>query len=295
VSPADNDSSALSVEAGAHGCDETELPFGLKNQSVRCDGREWSAVSNLFGIGDENSKAVHAVQEEALGFGFYQEGNADSRNYFEGGLFVGEGSLNAQSGYKAVFVQDDPSIEAAGPLYAQVFDAQYDTEGKGIKIPRSAITGVGFEGSAGIKGANYGDGNNDGPGVSGLSHSGSGLLGRTLDGRALEIDNVWGGYGIYQTSTPLGISKDVRNYFRDRITVGEDVYPNAMLNVKSETNTTPAIQVIGGVKISPDLNKPACDGNTRGTMWFSWGGTNVADALEICSKTASNVYSWVQI
>jgi hypothetical protein len=60
---------------------------------------------------------------------------------------------------------------------------------------------------------------------------------------------------------------------------------------------TQALEVNGGVRINTTIARPVCDAvsNTRGTFWFTNGGLNVADTLEICAKDAAENYGWRKI
>lgn len=41
--------------------------------------------------------------------------------------------------------------------------------------------------------------------------------------------------------------------------------------------------------------KPTCDAAHRGSFWYDAGATGVADALEACTKDATDAYSWVSL
>jgi hypothetical protein len=50
----------------------------------------------------------------------------------------------------------------------------------------------------------------------------------------------------------------------------------------------------GGIVLQPGTStKPGCSVTTRGMMWNTFGGTGVADTLQICQKNASDSYVWV--
>jgi hypothetical protein len=50
--------------------------------------------------------------------------------------------------------------------------------------------------------------------------------------------------------------------------------------------------VNGGVRLNTATAKPACDANSRGTFWFTQGGTGTKDAAEVCAKDGSDAYAW---
>ena len=61
--------------------------------------------------------------------------------------------------------------------------------------------------------------------------------------------------------------------------------------------TTPGqkLEVNGGIRLNTTTSKPTCDVDTRGTLWFTQGGTSVADTLEVCAKNAGDTYAWVPL
>lgn len=55
------------------------------------------------------------------------------------------------------------------------------------------------------------------------------------------------------------------------------------------------LEVNGGVRVNTTTTKPDCTGSpttVRGTLWFTQGGTGVADTLEVCAKDAAGTYAW---
>ncbi|WP_157046140.1 hypothetical protein [Geotalea uraniireducens] len=50
------------------------------------------------------------------------------------------------------------------------------------------------------------------------------------------------------------------------------------------------LEVYGGVRINSTGTAPACDANSRGTIWFELVGT--ADVMKVCVQTAASTYSW---
>lgn len=41
--------------------------------------------------------------------------------------------------------------------------------------------------------------------------------------------------------------------------------------------------------------RPACDSTTRGKVWFSFGGVGVKDTIDVCEKSALDIYAWIGI
>lgn len=89
-------------------------------------------------------------------------------------------------------------------------------------------------------------------------------------------------------------------------TPASSAYPQERVRITSTGNvgigaTAPAqkLEVNGGVRLNTGTGKPACDSangpNIRGTLWFSKGGTGVADKLEVCAKQADENYAWKQL
>ncbi len=57
------------------------------------------------------------------------------------------------------------------------------------------------------------------------------------------------------------------------------------------------LQLRGGVQFNNDTGgtsvpKPTCNSTHRGTLWYTPGGSGVADTVEICLKDAANAYAW---
>lgn len=76
--------------------------------------------------------------------------------------------------------------------------------------------------------------------------------------------------------------------------------PKAQLEVNGglRLNAT-AVAATSTSSSRPAPAKPACDATNgpiiRGTLWFTNGGTSVADILQICSKDANGAYQWRNI
>jgi len=48
----------------------------------------------------------------------------------------------------------------------------------------------------------------------------------------------------------------------------------------------------GGVILMTNGTKPGCSSTNRGMLWYTQGGSNVTDLLEVCAKDATNAYAW---
>jgi hypothetical protein len=55
--------------------------------------------------------------------------------------------------------------------------------------------------------------------------------------------------------------------------------------------------VYGGLDLDSATGgtKPTCDSAVRGWLWYTEGGTGVADAVEVCRKSAADTYAWAAI
>jgi len=64
--------------------------------------------------------------------------------------------------------------------------------------------------------------------------------------------------------------------------------PTKTVSLASNGNLT----VNGGVRLNTTATKPTCSFSYRGYLWFTQGATDTKDALEVCSKDASDAYAW---
>jgi len=76
--------------------------------------------------------------------------------------------------------------------------------------------------------------------------------------------------------------------------VNKDAY---FLNGKVGIGTTDpqsGLEVYNGVRLTSRVaaDRPACDANKRGTLWFTQGAAGVKDSMQVCAKDAANVYAW---
>jgi len=71
------------------------------------------------------------------------------------------------------------------------------------------------------------------------------------------------------------------------------VLGDSAVSVGIGTSTpTAKLDVNGGVRLNTGTAKPSCDGNSRGTFWFTQGGFGVKDTAEVCAKDAGGSYAW---
>lgn len=72
-----------------------------------------------------------------------------------------------------------------------------------------------------------------------------------------------------------------------------NIFIDPTTNVGIGTSTpTQKLEVNGGVRINTAVDKPTCDDNRRGTLWFTQKGIGAMDALEVCIKDAAEAYEW---
>lgn len=50
---------------------------------------------------------------------------------------------------------------------------------------------------------------------------------------------------------------------------------------------------VASLQILPAASKPLCANATRGTIWYSYGTSGVADSIEVCKKAADDSFSWI--
>jgi hypothetical protein len=88
-------------------------------------------------------------------------------------------------------------------------------------------------------------------------------------------------------------------YLSFSTTPANSAYPWERVRITSTGNvgiatTTPAqkLEINGGVRLNTSTSRPACNTNSRGTIWFTQGSTGVADKLEVCVKQADENYAW---
>lgn len=66
-----------------------------------------------------------------------------------------------------------------------------------------------------------------------------------------------------------------------------------LLSLRNAQNQTLlAVDLNGGLRLSPVGTRPACDSATRGLLWYAQGAATEADAVQVCMKMANESYSW---
>jgi hypothetical protein len=96
--------------------------------------------------------------------------------------------------------------------------------------------------------------------------------------------------GVYPTgvSGALGSQTQIWNPINGVINfVGTNVGINAL-------SPQEALEVNGGIRLWPPGGAPACNSNSRGTLWFTSGGGG-KDTLQLCANNASSSLGWVTI
>lgn len=97
-------------------------------------------------------------------------------------------------------------------------------------------------------------------------------------------DDNFPAYFILETAAPAGTNPSFKTE-RIRITSSG----NVGIGQKAPTQK---LEVAGGVRLNTSLAKPACDANSRGTLWFKQGAVSAADTIEVCAKQADENYVW---
>jgi len=118
-------------------------------------------------------------------------------------------------------------------------------------------------------------------------------LGYFLFGTALAGTNynaggvtVMAGGDWSATSTPVYFSFLTTDVNR----VGND-YRFERLRITASGNT----EVYGGLRMTKNSgspSKPTCASNSRGTIWYTQGGTSEKDKVEVCTKDEFDNYDW---
>lgn len=49
------------------------------------------------------------------------------------------------------------------------------------------------------------------------------------------------------------------------------------------------------LRVASNATKPGCSASTRGSIWFTSSALGVADFVEVCRKSALDVYAWTTI
>lgn len=71
--------------------------------------------------------------------------------------------------------------------------------------------------------------------------------------------------------------------------------PNS-LTVSSSVTITGNQTLYYGVQFLTNYSiRPTCSSTTRGWVWFSQGGVGVKDTIDVCEKSALDLYTWIGI
>jgi len=137
-----------------------------------------------------------------------------------------------------------------------------------------------------------------GLGIVGASYAGA-------PGKGFEKAIQIGGYGsgwMESGTSMIGTGIDMRDfanyglYIHDRNASGTGpaiaVADNAGDVGVGTTSPGQKLEVNGGMRLNTTTARPACTSATRGTLWFTQGGSGAKDTLAICAKDASNAYNW---
>ena len=105
--------------------------------------------------------------------------------------------------------------------------------------------------------------------------------------------------GISAYADGTGDATSYPGYLAFETTTPSNAYPSEKLRITSSGNIgvgtaqpTQKLEVNGGVRLNTLAAQPTCDATQRGTMWFTQGGSGVADTLQVCAKGADDSYSW---
>ena len=100
-----------------------------------------------------------------------------------------------------------------------------------------------------------------------------------------------------------GDASSFPGYLSFQTTTYPNPYPSEKLRVTSggnigigTGNPTQKLEINGGVRLNTSTAQPTpCDATVRGTIWFTQGGANVADTLQVCAKGSNDAYAWKSI
>jgi len=126
-----------------------------------------------------------------------------------------------------------------------------------------------------------------------LNQGGNGNL--TLFGKRTTDSSPTGSFLLFQNqAASLDLFKvDVSG----NTTVGGDLLLNSVSGTAGIMKINPpdsSPSAGGGVQLTSGT-KPTCSVTTRGLIWYTAGGTGVADTAEICAKSSSDVYAYRSI
>ncbi len=274
---------AITAGSSGSGCASTMLPAGSMNHTVRCDGKNWVAANNMLNDGGnvsvgtsevESSSKLYvgagsnqsAIRAYSPSFAIHGESEAGTGIYGSSGsgrAIQGSGNGNYST---AVFAYQ-PFDSTGYGVYQEGENAKNYFQGKvsiGVNADSdSMLTIESGETEGGIMSYNtHGQ-----TAILGASNSGSGVIGDTVTGVALEANVGGNGFGIVQTGN------QAKNEIEGRLSVGR------------------------GLSLMTSIPKPTCNEAIRGTMWYTRSTQNhVADKFEVCGifpdSSGSITYVW---
>lgn len=281
-------------------CGQTLTPIGKTNETIRCDGRNWVAASNLLndgngvGIGEapESPQVKLKVVNNQGGYGIISSINGTKSAIY----------ASNQGAGPAIIAESRKQAGVTGISYADGLN-NIETPAVGVRGIANGIKGKGVFGTSGDPGGVgvVGMGQNGAVGVRGYSEqassfqtSGMGVMGEGYIGvlgaaghqggnltNSVGVKAVsYNSYGFYQEGA------EAKNNLEGSLTVG---YQNA---------STPASQVkiktSGGIQIDTVVDQPypGCTDATRGTFWFVKSSVGVKDTVQVCAKDAAGTYAW---
>ena len=106
-------------------------------------------------------------------------------------------------------------------------------------------------------------------------------------------------YERYYWGVTISRNSSIDDYFDDNVNLNFGTDKDANIHFDG-TNLvidpgTADLVINGGVQVNTTATKPAADASHRGTIWTTQGAAGAADVVEICLKSASDTYSWVNI
>jgi hypothetical protein len=106
---------------------------------------------------------------------------------------------------------------------------------------------------------------------------------------------------VAYAATSNATSASFPAYLSFETTTAGDGYTSEKMHIGSEGNigigtSTPGqkLEVNGGIRLNTVVSATTvtCNSAARGTVWFTQGGSGVADALQVCAKDANGAYAW---